>query len=100
MRAQDNTNNARRVNRAAHLSPAVSLLKAHRLSLRCVAVASQCDQLTVRRALSLEKVGTVTHGKLHKIRYRVEALLRAAGWEGDSQKLWAAYDAPPERKAA
>lgn len=97
---RDEHTTIKKVTRTAKTHPALHrLLKAHKITIPCIARAASVDQFTARRALSANTYAGVGIGKTERIRERTEALLRAAGWSGESESLWRFEPEFPQRAA-
>lgn len=46
----------------------------------------------INRALDMDSFHEVRIRDVSRVRAQVERLVRAAGWEGSSDQLWAEYD--------
>ncbi len=73
-------------------STLVATLKKHKINAAQIAVAAQCDRLTVRKTLDPKRVNNVRPVYKEAIRKKTVELLRVMGWDGKPCDLWAEYD--------
>lgn len=67
-------------------------LSRHKITVAAVAASLAVRRERVDKALDVSKFHTMRYADLYRVRRKVEAFLRLAGWQGNPVDLWCEYD--------